>query len=203
MMMSDAGMFTFAVILIISLAVIILTIPLYIIESLALYSLAKKRGIGNASLAWIPFARQYILGNIADDIVRAKIFKFRWVLPFLGTFYFVMPSVVIIIIRDFQLLVANHSFLSFFIAFMPTIFGSIFFNILPTIAIYRIFKEYRPNSAVLFTVLCAMFFPIFRPIFLFIIRSDMPYTEKSSAQDYTLSENPFTLPPLPQDETEK
>jgi hypothetical protein len=40
----------------------------YVLRSLGLYSIAKKRGFAAPGLAWVPFANKYILGKIADTI---------------------------------------------------------------------------------------------------------------------------------------
>lgn len=45
----------------------ILTIALYVLQALGLYTIAKRRGIRNPWLAWIPFGSVWILGAICDD----------------------------------------------------------------------------------------------------------------------------------------
>ena len=45
----------------------ILTIALYVLQALGLYTSAKRRGIRNPWLAWIPFGSVWILGAICDD----------------------------------------------------------------------------------------------------------------------------------------
>ena len=50
------------------LASLLIAVVMFVFESIALYTLAKKRGIKNAFLAFIPVADSYILGKIYDDI---------------------------------------------------------------------------------------------------------------------------------------
>lgn len=39
----------------------------YVLSSVALYALAKRRGINHPGYSWLPVGRDWILGNIADD----------------------------------------------------------------------------------------------------------------------------------------
>jgi len=43
------------------------TLALYILQALGLYTIAKRRGISHAWLAWIPFGSAWILASISDD----------------------------------------------------------------------------------------------------------------------------------------
>lgn len=45
----------------------LLSIAIYVLQSLGLYTLAQRRGIEHAWLAWIPVGSIWILGSIADD----------------------------------------------------------------------------------------------------------------------------------------
>ena len=43
------------------------SLAMYILLSLGLYTIAKRRGLNNPWLAWIPFGNVWILGSIADQ----------------------------------------------------------------------------------------------------------------------------------------
>ena len=45
----------------------IIQIAVYVFTSLALYTIAKRRGINHPWLSWIPVANVWILGSIADQ----------------------------------------------------------------------------------------------------------------------------------------
>jgi len=45
-------------------------IVLYVLQAFGLYTLAQRRGIQHAWLAWIPVGSMWILGSIADDYQR-------------------------------------------------------------------------------------------------------------------------------------
>ena len=44
-----------------------LSILAYILQALALYTIAKRRGIRKPWLAWIPFGNSWILGSLSDQ----------------------------------------------------------------------------------------------------------------------------------------
>lgn len=45
----------------------ILSIALYVLQAIGLYTIAKRRNIAHAWLAWVPVGSVWILGSIADD----------------------------------------------------------------------------------------------------------------------------------------
>lgn len=45
----------------------LISIASYVLYALGLYTIARRRGIRNAWLAWVPVASVWILGSIADD----------------------------------------------------------------------------------------------------------------------------------------
>ncbi len=50
----------------------------YVLESLSLYTLARRRGIANPWLAWIPYGKFWNLGAIVRDYDRQNGIKRRW-----------------------------------------------------------------------------------------------------------------------------
>ena len=45
----------------------LVSIAFYVLQSLGMYTIAQRRGIANAWLAWVPVGNVWILGAIADD----------------------------------------------------------------------------------------------------------------------------------------
>lgn len=45
----------------------LLSIAMYVLQALGMYAIAKRRGIKNPWLAWIPIGSVWILGSISDD----------------------------------------------------------------------------------------------------------------------------------------
>lgn len=51
----------------------LVSIAVYVLQALGLYTLAQRRGIQHAWLAWVPVGSMWILGSIADDYqLKAK-----------------------------------------------------------------------------------------------------------------------------------
>ena len=52
------------------IAVLIITIAIcvvmYVFEALSLFTIAKRRGIPNYGLAWVPVGNMWIVGKLAD-----------------------------------------------------------------------------------------------------------------------------------------
>ena len=44
-----------------------LSIAAYVLQALGLYTIAKRRGISNPWLAWVPVAWVWVLGSISDQ----------------------------------------------------------------------------------------------------------------------------------------
>lgn len=74
--------FLAAVVSLIFLVLMVYWIISYIFSSIAYYKISKRRGYQRPWLAWIPFARNYLYGAIADDIniKRGKKTYFGWIL---------------------------------------------------------------------------------------------------------------------------
>ncbi|MBQ8670270.1 MAG: hypothetical protein IJ508_03390, partial [Oscillospiraceae bacterium] len=57
-----------AVLVLVILMAIAATAAVYVLQALSLQTMAKRRGIANAWLAWVPVGSSWLLGAIADDI---------------------------------------------------------------------------------------------------------------------------------------
>ncbi len=73
---ADAGVFIF--IAIIYLVLFAWTLVNYIISSLSLFTIAKRRGIPNYGLAWVPVANLWTLGSIADQYDGSRGLTRKW-----------------------------------------------------------------------------------------------------------------------------
>ena len=75
---------------------LLFSVIFWIISSLSLQSIAKRRGIRNAWLAWVPIGNQWILGSIADQyqhLIQGKITSRRKILLWLGLANFVVSVI--------------------------------------------------------------------------------------------------------------
>ena len=85
----------------------LLSIAIYIFTSLALFTIARRRFVPHAWLAWIPFAQFWIVGSISDNYhwsVHHQIKKKRKVL--LVLYILMIICVVVLIAGMFKMLIA-------------------------------------------------------------------------------------------------
>jgi hypothetical protein len=129
--------------------VIIFCIVTYVFSALGFYTMAKNKGIDHAWFAWIPFLSSYLMGELIDDFLPFgdnKLPYAKWILTFGG-----------------------------FVSLIPVIGGflSIVYCVYFFIALYRLYKLYKPDSATLYLVL-SIIFEITMPFFIFSIRDNTP-----------------------------
>ena len=70
--------------------VLVFSLIFWIISALSLQSIARRRGIRNAWLAWVPIGNEWILGSIADQyqhLIQGKITARRKLLVWLNVGY--------------------------------------------------------------------------------------------------------------------
>lgn len=106
----------------------------YVLISIGLYSAAKNRGIENSFLAWIPFARYYLLGKMLNNELVITV-KIR--MPYLQ---FILPA------------------LSIFSAF-GGVFGSFFslcFFVVVAIAYISLFRQYKEPHAIAYGLMASI-----------------------------------------------
>lgn len=151
----------------------IIGIVLYIFDSIGRYTMAKNKGLNSPWMAWLPYFRDYLLGDIIGDKVAFGTF----IIPYAKMILVVGPIVISV------LSAATYSDNSA-VGVLFTL-CAIAFAVYQYGAFYRLYKLYRPDSAVVFLVL-SIFFGFLIPIFTFIIRKDEP-------QEY-LAEQPKAAP---------
>jgi len=64
---AGAALGIIAIVLVSYLLTFVLTIVMYILQSLGIYTIAQRRGIRNPWMAWLPVTNMWILGSIADQ----------------------------------------------------------------------------------------------------------------------------------------
>lgn len=162
-----------------------LAITQYVLSSLGMYQIAKRRGIPTPWLAWLPIGQSWILGNISDHfqhVTKAKQRKFRIVLA-------VMEAVMYVWMVLYFVVVMGSAFSMAFVAegganagavfgFMGTAFLMVFllmaiavtYSVFAYLAYYDLFKSCKPDNAVLFLVL-SIFVNVTLPFFIFACRN--------------------------------
>lgn len=133
-------------------------ITFYILESIGLYHIAQCRGLSNPFLAWIPIARMYLLGSVADQIGAHEGRSSKY-------------SLILLICGCVTLAMGVITGLSDSMGFL--IWGAMIVSAVFTyLSYYQIFKVHAPEMATLFIVLSILF--RLGPVFLFTVRNRVP-----------------------------
>ena len=148
----------------------------YVLSAVSMYRIAKRRGIHNGWLAWVPIGNYWLLGSISDQyqyVVRRKVTSRRKILLILGIVTSAMSIVYSVLQTSTVLAFAANAgtgsevgmvaigilvYLVWIgVAITSTVFGYI--------AYYDLYRSCKPNSAVLFLVL-SIVFSVTVPFFL-------------------------------------
>lgn len=144
---------------------LIIGIVCYVFSAIGLYTMAKKRNLDHAWLAWIPIAQFYILGNLINDDVSISTLHIPYAKIFL------------------PLLSLALSLLMSFLGLIPYL--GVLFGIVLSLAVafyyytaqFWLFSIYDKEHRVLFLVL-SIIFPFMGPIFTFVIRNRDAWDER-------------------------
>ena len=152
----------------------------WILRSMSLYSIAKRRGIRNAWLAWIPVGSNWILGSVADQyqhLVQGKITSRRKIMLILSAVSAVLYTVVYglafaQIFAELSMLRGEQALTAAAISSIPSLLGTVvgivtlvFYHICN----YDLYRSCRPNAATAFLVL-GIIFPVCEPFFYLACR---------------------------------
>lgn len=174
-------------VLLLSGFVCICSLAIYVINGIAMMTIAKNRALTGGWMAFIPYLNWFQLGKVTDDIrekTTGKKSSFRiWllicslaVLGILVLFllvYFVYIIVFTGVIRFGDLPMASMSMIFSVVMilldllYLVPLFACL---ILQYVCYYYIFADYAPDKKVLFLVL-SIFFSFLSPFFLFAIRN--------------------------------
>ena len=167
----------------------LLSIASYVLTALALYTIARRRGLKNPWLAWIPVADCWLLGSLSDQyryVVNGQHKSKRKILLIFRILTAVMwISLIGLLVnlcfhavgsvfwgtmsdeRIFQIL---HQALNLLVMCLPLIGISIAYAVFRYMALYDIYKSLDPANCVLFLVL-SILFGVTEPFFLFFSRN--------------------------------
>ena len=166
-------------------------IAVYVVTSLSLHTMAKRRDIQHPWLAWIPYGNLWIMGSIADHYQLMAQFrtknKRKWLL-ILQILLSVLCLLVMIlaIITVFSVLQAyedrgyagyidiwrpvRDSLLEMGIVWLVMMVVVIISIMVQYIALYDIYRSCEPGNATIYLVL-SIFIGLSQPVFLFICRN--------------------------------
>ena len=167
----------------------VIQIAAYVLSSLALYTIAKRRGLNHAWLSWIPVANVWILGSIADQyryVARGEIKSKRKVLLTLNIISAVLTAVMVclcigavvgafsgaIMGRPEDVILQNLlGTLAGMLGLIVPILGvAIAAAIIRYMALYDLYSSCDPDNKTVFLVI-GILFGITEPVFLFLCRN--------------------------------
>lgn len=167
----------------------LLSIAAYVLTSLALYTVAQRRGLHRPWLAWIPVVNCWIIGSLSDQyryVVRGEIKSKRKVLLILNLLMTVIGVAMIGICVAMVINIAGGAMngisesrmLEAVLGPLVGIAGlslplagvAIAFAVIYYMALYDIYRSMDPANSVLFLVL-SILFSVTEPFFLFFNRN--------------------------------
>lgn len=171
---------------------VVVNVALYVIRSLSLYTIAKRRGLNKPWLAWIPVGTEWIIGSLSDQYkyvtqgknqTRRKILLILTIISMVLGVYAASVTVSKIVTTVFQLEAMGTGHMSDEMAFrlamsMLSSLGSglaagilgIVTYVFREMCMYDLFKSCDPKNVVLYLVL-SIFFGFTEPFFLLACRN--------------------------------
>ena len=198
---TDATNSFFAIMIIVWIAfligIVVICVPLYIIQAISLYQMAKTMEIDNPWLSWIPGALVYIMFIIPQkpfSMFGGKIhFKERYkacILYFcvvFGASMVLSISAIFIAIPVIGLIIYLFGFLVYFLAMIFMCFMIYYLNK----DIYDLFSPSKNNTAI---AIIGLFIPFVTLVYMFIIRNNKPVLVEETEENYMSKEPPIEPP---------
>lgn len=170
-----------AVVGVIYLLILAFGILSYVLQSVGLYSLSKRRGIRHAWLSWLPLGNLWILGSISDQyqyvakgrvrnrrkaLLGLSIANYIVAIPFYGLYGVLIAGMVTGFMESGGIWGSVAAMILFALAIIVL---SIILTVFYYIALYDLFSSCNPDNAAMFLVL-SIFFGVALPFFLFFCR---------------------------------
>lgn len=167
----------------------VIQIAAYVLSSLALYTIAKRRGLNHPWLSWIPVANVWILGSIADQyryVARGEIKSKRKVLLTLRIISAVLSAVMVVLCigavagavsgavmgKAENVILQNllGSLVGMLGLVVPILAVAIGTAVIRYMALYDLYSSCDPGNKTVFLVI-GILFGITEPVFLFLCRN--------------------------------
>lgn len=178
-----------------------LSIAVYVLQSLGMYTIAKNRGIHNPWLAWVPVGNVWVLGSISDQyqyVAKGNVRNRRKVL--LGLNIAIIVAAVLMFVMAFAMGVSvglsedissaagaavGASLAGLILLYLAMFVIALVHVVFMYIALYDLYASCEPGNATLYLVL-SILFNITMAIFVFICRKKdqgMPPRRKTVAEE--------------------
>lgn len=209
----DTGMVGMIVFYLIYIVLMLaLTIGSYVLRSLGVYDIAKRRGIRNPWLSWIPVADYWLLGCISDQyqyVVKGRNKSKRKVLLTLSIVMWVLYAVFFVFfgilfaeILKGESIVSEEEMMEMLLGPMLGMLGTmipmmgvaIAVMVFRYIALYDLYTSCSPQNNVLFLVL-SIVFSVTEPFFIFFNRKKDGGMPPRKAEPQYIPPQPTYQPP--------
>lgn len=181
----------------------------YVLTSLALYALAKRRGINHPWLSWIPLVNAWIVGSLSDQyryVVKGQVKSKRKVLLTLNIIIAALTSAIVVIAIGLvfnavsgamsgmrEQVILNQMVgpaLGIVGLALPLAGVGIAAAVVRYMALYDVYTSCDPGNNVLFLVM-SIVFSVTEPFFLFFNRNkDLGMPPRRQEPSYTPVEPP-------------
>ena len=151
----------------------------YILTSVAIYTVSRRRGLNKPWLAWIPVINCWLMGSLSDQyqyVVKGENkSKRKWliVLNVLKAVLWLLLIVLAIVAAGMLIVDDTREMIGMVIALLglilPFVAVTIAFCVIRYMALYDVYRSLDPANAVLYLVLSILFSPT-EPFFLFYNR---------------------------------
>lgn len=157
--------------------ILLVAIVFAVLRSWALYTVAKRRGIRNAWLSWVPIGCDWILGSLSDQyqhLVKGKITSRRKILLTLHLVNVLVSMAFGIVsgVMSAMAVTEEELLLASVLSLIPTLLGAglgIAVMIIYHMCNYDLYSSFNPEHAVVFLVL-GILFSVTEPFFYFCNR---------------------------------
>ena len=167
-----------------------LSIAAYVLTGLALYTLAKRRGIQKAWLSWVPVLNCWILGSLSDQyryVVKGEVKNKRKALLILNIITWAISVAMVVVAvgmligivgaamggginEDAMLEMVMGPVLGILGLCLPLMGVGIATAVIRYMALYDVYTSCTPQNNVVFLVL-SILFSVTEPFFLFFTRN--------------------------------
>ena len=179
----------------------------YVFRGIGMYGMAKKLGVPSGWMAFVPFARAYLQGQLAGTISFTKreiknpglwlvLVPILFFIGFIVIYLCILIPLIVMSASSPASFVYNLS--SILVGFFAGLIGLIVYSVagsallyvLRGLVNYRICRKYKNgNTAVLHTVL-SMLVPLYQSIYFFILRNRTPMSADAFVQPPALDSAP-------------
>ncbi len=162
--------FVWAIVQTVIIVCVVLSVVMYVFQALGIYSIAKRRGIEYAWMAWIPVVNYYMFGKVADEYnarVDGKKTSYAWGL-LIGSIVTLVLALVMIPMA-FTAIFAPVFWVGVAVVYFVLLAVSITMAVFQYIALYKIYKSTTESCVVLLVL--SILFSFIMPFVLFAVRN--------------------------------